>query len=160
MLRTGLTAAGLLLATALLVAGGRAQASGGTATATKHTCGAQDKQFIRAAALSTTALTMLGQDYQSGALGPKEAISETRDAEIGIRITAPRDPSLKLARTLMRGMMDEYERAVRAQWKGQGDAGQHMYRSYAFANYGHGVLVQAQPALGKLGCSVADLLQQ
>ena len=155
MLRTGLTAAGLVLAAVVLVAGGRAEPAH-----TSHLCSAQDKEFINAAALSTTALTLLGEDYQAGRLSPKLAIAQTRNAELGIRNTDPRDRSLTLARTLMRGMMVEYGRAVRAQWKGTGDASSHMYRSYSLANYAHEVLVDAEPALDGLGCSVAGLLQE
>ena len=155
MLRTGLTAAGLVLAAVVLVAGGRAEPAH-----TSHYCSAQDKEFIHAAALSTTALTLLGQDYQAGTLSAKQAIAQTRNAELGIRNTSPRDRSLKLARTLMRGMMVEYARAVRAQWKGTDDAGSHMFRSYSLANYGHDVLVDAEPSLERLGCSVAALLQE
>lgn len=153
MLRRGLTAAGLVLAAVVLAAGGRAEpARTGT-----HICSALDKQFLRAATLSTTSITLIGQDYQSGALTAKEAIAQTRDADLGLRATSPRDPSLKLARILMRSMYGEYGRAIRAQWKG-GDAGKHMYRSYSLANYAHQVLNDAEPALAKQGCSAAALL--
>lgn len=155
MLRTGLTAAGLALAAVVLVAGGRAEPA-----RSAHFCGAQDKQFLHAAALSSTTLTLLGQDYQSGAVTARQAIAQTHNAQLMIEDTSPRDPSLKMARDLMRGYMIEYQRAVRAQWKGTGDAGSHMYRSYSLANYGHQVLVEAAPALDKLGCSVEPLLQE
>jgi hypothetical protein len=153
MLRRGLTAAGLVIAAVVLAAGGRAQ----PAPAGTHICSALDRQFLRAAALSTTSITLIGQDYQSGELTAKQAIEQTRDADRGLGVTSPRDPSLKLARTLMRSMYGEYGRAIRAQWKG-GDAGAHMYRSYSLANYAYQVLNDAEPALARQGCSAAALL--
>ena len=139
----------------VLVAGGRAEPA--KTSPTRHSCGAVDKQFIHAAALSNTQLAMLGQDYVSGSLTAKDAIAQTTNAALGIKITAPRDPSLKLARTLMHGMFVEYGRAIRAQWQG-GNPGKHMYRSYSLANYTHQVLADAQPTLATQGCSVGDLL--
>jgi hypothetical protein len=141
----------------VLVAGGRAQPA--KPSPIQHMCGALDKQFIRAAALSNTQIAMLGQDYLSGGLNARDAISETGNAALGIRITAPTDPSLKLARVLMHGMFIEYGRAIRAQWKG-GNPGKHMYRSYSLANYAHQVLTEAQPTLQSQGCSVGDLLAE
>lgn len=157
MLRRGLTAAGLVAAAVVLVAGGRAQPA--RTSSIKHLCGAQDRQFIRAAALSATEVSMLGQDYVSGDVDAPRALGEARNAALGIQITSPRDPSLKLARVLMHGMLVEYGRAIRAQWKG-GNSGKHMYRSYTLANYANQVLTEARPYLEPKGCSVADLLAQ
>ena len=154
MLRRGLTAAGLLLVTVVLAAGGRAEPA---RTEQKHVCGALERQFLRAAALSSQSIQALGRDYQSGAVTARDAIAQTREAELGLRVTSPRDPSLRLARILMRSMYVEYGRAIRAQWKG-GDAGLHAYRSYSLANYAHQVLADAGPALGRAGCSVSSLL--
>jgi hypothetical protein len=154
MLWRGLTAAGLVIVAVVLVAGGRAQPA---QTSTTHFCGAQDRQFIRAAQMSNVEIVMLGQDYTAGRVAPAEAIQSARNAALRVKSTTPRDPSLKLARVLMRGMFTEYGRAIRAQWKG-GDAGRHMYRSYSLANYAHQVLETAEPALAKRGCSVADML--
>ena len=155
MLRTGLTAAGLALAAVVLVAGGRAEPA-----RTAHRCGAQDRQFVHQAELSSQSLTVIGQDYQSGATTAKQAIAATRDAETGIDSTSPLDPSLKMARSLMRGMMLEYQRAVRAQSKGAPSASSHMYRSYSLAAYAREVLVDAEPALDRLGCPLTQLLQE
>jgi hypothetical protein len=157
MMRRGLTAAGLVMAAVVLVAGGRAQPA--KTSPTRHLCGAQDKQFIRAATLSNLQLSMLGQDYVSGHLTAKDAIAQTGNAALGIKITEPRDPSLKLARVLMHGMLVEYGRAIHAQWKG-GNPGKHMYRSYSLANYTHQVLTEAQPVLEPQGCSVGGLLAE
>jgi hypothetical protein len=157
MMRRGLTAAGLVLTAVVLVAGGRAQPA--RTSPTQHLCGAVDKQFIRAAALSNTQLAMLGHDYMAGDLGPKSAIAQADDAALAIEVTAPHDPSLKLTRVLMRGMLVEYGRAIHAQWKG-GNPGKHMYRSYSLANYAHQVLTDAQPKLEPQGCSVGELLAQ
>jgi hypothetical protein len=155
MLRTGLTAAGLTLAAVVLVAGGRAEPA-----RTAHRCGAQDRQFVHQAELSSQSLTVIGQDYQSGATTVKQAIAATRDAETGIENTSPQDPSLKVARSLMRGMMLEYQRALRAQSRGKGNASAHMYRSYSLAAYARQVLVDAAPALDGLGCPLTQLLQE
>jgi hypothetical protein len=155
MMRRGLTAAGLVLTAVVLVAGGRAQPA--RTSPTQHLCGAVDKQFIRAAALSNTELAMLGADYMKGELGPKGAIAQTTNAALSLEVTAPRDPSLKLARVLMHAMLLEYGNAIHAQWKG-GNPGKHMYRSYSLANYAHQVLTDAQPTLEPQGCSVAQLL--
>ncbi len=161
MLRRALTAAGLLLAAVVLVAGGRAEPA---TSASPHVCGALDRQFVRAASLSSASIELLAQDYQSGSLSAKDAIEQTHEAQVGIRITSPRDPSLKLARVLMGAMYEEYGLALRAQLrtetgKGGGeDAGSHMYSSYSFANYAHQVLKDAEPALAERGCSVSALL--
>jgi hypothetical protein len=157
MLRRGLTAAGLVMTAVVFVAGGRAQPA--HTSPTQHSCGAVDKQFIRAAALSNTQIAILGQDYLNGDLNAREAIEQTDNAALGIKITAPHDPSLKLARVLMHGMFVEYGRAIRAQWKG-GNPGKHMYRSYSLANYAHQVLATAQPMLENEGCSVGGLLAE
>jgi hypothetical protein len=157
MLRRGLTAAGLLVAAVALVAGGRAQPA--RTSNVIHVCGALDRQFIRAAVLSNTSIELLGQDYVVGDLSPSEALSQTRDAALGLRLTKPRDPSLKLTRSLLHGMVVEYGRAIRARWKG-GDAGMHIFRSYSLANYAHDVLADAEPQLAKRGCPPGELLQQ
>jgi len=155
MLRRGLTAAGLVIAAVVLVAGGRAEPAQSHAA---HTCGALDRQFIKAAGLSSAAVEVLGQDLVAGDVEPADAIAQAKDAALGLEVTKPRDRSLELVRVLMRGMITEYEKAIHAQWKGKGNAGEHMYRSYSFANYAHQVLVQAQGPLEAKGCSLADLL--
>lgn len=157
MLRRGLIAAGLLVAAAALVAGGRAEPA--RTSGVTHICGALDKQFIRAAVLSNTSVELLGRDYIGGDISARDALAQTREAALGLRLTNPRDPSLKLTRSLMHGMVVEYGRAIRARWKG-GDAGSHMYRSYSLANYAHEVLTDAEPALARQGCPLAELLQQ
>ena len=157
MLRRGLTAAGLVVAAVALVAGGRAEPA--RTSGVSHVCGALDKQFIRAAAISNASVELLGHDFVVGDLSAPDALSQTREAALGIRLTEPRDPSLKLTRTLMHGMVVEYGRAIHARWKG-GNASAHMYRSYSLANYAHDVLIEAEPALSHEGCSLAELLPQ
>jgi hypothetical protein len=145
------------MAAVVLVAGSRAQPA--KTSSTQHVCGAVDRQFVRAAALSSTELALVGQDYLSGDLPAADAISQTRNAALRLSVTAPRDPSLKLARVLMHGMLVEYGKAIRAQWKG-GSPGKHMYRSYSLANYAHQVLADAEPTLQRQGCPVGDLLAE
>lgn len=145
------------MAAVVLVAGGRAQPAKTSSIA--HHCGAQDRQFIHAAVLANTQIAMVGQDYVSGDIAPGDAVAQTRNAALAIRITDPRDPSLKLARTLMHSMAVEYGLALRAKWKG-GNPGKHMYRSYSLANYANQVLTDARPALDAAGCSVGELLSE
>jgi hypothetical protein len=74
-----------------------------------------------------------------------------------MRAMGPTDPSLEQTRRLMIGMLTEYAKAVRIQAR-HGDAGPHMYRAYGLANYAHGVLSKAQPALAARGCDLSALL--
>ena len=57
----------------------------------------------------------------------------------------------------MVGMLAEYAKAVQLQER-HGNAGPHMYRAYGLANYAHGVLENAQPALSARGCDLSQLL--
>jgi hypothetical protein len=54
-------------------------------------------------------------------------------------------------------MLAEYAKAIELQQHHR-DAGPHMYRAYGLANYAHGVLEKAQPALVRRGCDLTDLL--
>jgi hypothetical protein len=154
MMRSGVIAAGLVVAAVVLVTGGRAAPTrGGVA----HTCSATDRQFISAAELNTSAVGLFGDSYLHGDAKASEVVGAARDASDAMDATDPRDTSLSAARRLMRAMFLEYARAVRAHAKGR-DAGQHMYRAYSLANFAHGVLAEAEPALAKRGCDVKDLL--
>jgi hypothetical protein len=157
MMRRGLTAAGLLVATFVLVAGGRVESAKTTTIA--HTCGALDRQFIRAAALGDTTIALLNQEYAAGDVTPPQMIAATRNVARGIEITDPHDGSLRMVRSLMGGMFSEYGQAIHARWKG-GDDRAHLYRSYTYANYANQVLTDVQPVLQPQGCAVSDLLQQ
>ena len=69
----------------------------------------------------------------------------------------PTDPSLQQTQRLIVGMLVEYAKAVQIQER-HGNAGPHMYRAYGLANYAHGVLENAQPALSARGCDLSQLL--
>ena len=153
MMRSGVIAAGLVVAAIVLVAGGHAAPTRGPA----HTCSATDRQFISAAELNISSIGMFGEDYLHGNAKAKEVIGAARDASRAMSDTDPRDKSLSSARQLMRAMFLEYGRAVKAHASGK-DAGKHMYRAYSLANFAHEVLEEAEPGLASRGCDIHDLL--
>lgn len=153
MLRSGVIAAGLVVAAIVLVAGGHAA----PARSPVHTCSATDRQFISAAELNISSIGMFGESYLRGQAKAKDVIGAARDASVALGKTSPRDTSLSSARGLMRAMFNEYGRAIRAHAKGR-SAGKHMYRAYSLANFAHSVLEEAQPGLAKRGCDIKDLL--
>jgi hypothetical protein len=153
MMRSGVIAAGLVVAAIVLVAGGRAAPTRGVT----HTCSATDRQFISTAELNISSIGLFGESYLHGEAQAKEVVGAARDASRAMGDTNPRDTSLSSARRLMRAMFLEYARAVRLHSAGK-DAGKHMYRAYSLANFAHEVLEQAQPGLAKRGCDVKDLL--
>ena len=153
-MRSGVIAAGLVVAAVVLVAGGRAAPSRG---GLKHTCSATDRQFITVSETNVASVGLFGESYLRGDAKAKEVVGAARDASVALSDTSPRDTSLKSVKRLMRAMFLEYGRAVHAQSKG-GDAGRHMYRAYSLANFAHELLAQAEPGLAKNGCEVKDLL--
>src|SRR5919202_1596177 len=153
MMRSGVIAAGLVVAAVVLVAGGRAAPTRTPA----HTCSATDRQFISAAELNISSIGLFGENYLHGSANAKEVVGAARDASAAMAATDPRDTSLSAARRLMRAMFLEYARAVNLHSKGK-NAGPHMYRAYSLANFTHSVLEAAEPALAKRGCDVKDLL--
>jgi hypothetical protein len=148
---TGLTAALLVLA---IVAGGCTESR----AAVGHSCGALDKRFIETAGLNMTALGVMAEGIQSGAMTTGEVVEEAQAAAKRIGYVTPRDPSLRQAQTLISAMLREYGDAVKLQSSGKPDAGERMYRAYGLANFARDVLQQAEPALAKRGCDVASLL--
>ena len=154
MRRLGLTAAGLAALCALALA---LATNGRAKPATGHTCSATDRQFIQAAAVNMTALGLWGEQYESGDAKAGEVISEAKREEKTMRAMGPTDRSLAQARRLLVGMLAEYAKALEIQ-QHHGNAGPHMYRAYGLANYVHGVLQKAQPALVTRGCDLTDLL--
>ena len=155
MKRSGVIAAGLVVAAIVLVAGGRAAPA--SSHAISHTCSATDRQFISAAHLNMESVGLVGASYLYGDAKPAEVILAANDADLALANTSPRDGSLTTARKLMRAMFVEYAGAVRLHAKGK-DAAAHMYRAYSLANFAHGVLEQAQPGLARHGCNIDDLL--
>lgn len=147
----GLSAALLAL---VIVAGGCTESR----VAVGHSCGALDRRFIETAGVNMTALGMLAEDYQTGAMSPEEVAEEARASAQRVTYVEPRDPSLRTAQALIGAMFREYGDAVHRQAKGKPDAGERMYRAYGLANFARDVLRQAQPALAKQGCDVAALL--
>jgi hypothetical protein len=152
--RLGLTAAGLLavLTLALTVVN-----TGTARPSLAHTCTATDRQFIQEARTTMAELGLWGGQYESGDARASEVVDEAQQAAKHIRVMAPTDPSLEQTRRLMIGMLTEYAKAVRIHAR-HGNAGPHMYRAYGLANYAHGVLSKAQPALAPRGCDLSLLL--
>jgi hypothetical protein len=156
MIRATLRAMGLtavLLALAA-VAGGCTESR----AAVGHSCGALDRQFIQTATVDMTALGVLADGYQSGAMTATEVVREARASAKRVTHTAPRDPSLRQAQRYIGAMFSEYGDAVHRRAEGKDDAGERMYRAYGLANFARDVLVQAQPALAEQGCDVGPLL--
>jgi hypothetical protein len=148
---TGLTAALLALT---VVVGGCTESR----AAVGHSCGALDRRFIQTAEVNMTALGILAEGYQAGAMTSDEVVEEARAAARRVGFVTPRDPSLRTAQTLIGAMFHEYGDAVRRQARGKPDAGERMHRAYGLANFARDVLQQAQPALAERGCDVASLL--
>src|SRR5712691_5390598 len=142
----GLTAAGLLLVTAVIllpvVAGGRAPATVG------HACSATDKQFISTAQSNLSSLNLWAGEYLQGDAKPAEVVAQARQSAATVSRTDPRDPSLAKTRALLNAMFTEYARAIQAEAHHR-DAGPHIFRAYGLANFAHDVLVEARPALAK-----------
>jgi hypothetical protein len=148
---TGLTAALLALT---IVAAGCTESS----VAVGHSCGALDRRFIQTAEVNMTALGLLAEGYQTGAMSSQQVVEEARAAAKRVTYVTPRDPSLRTAQTLIGAMFHEYGDAVHRQAKGKPDAGERMHRAYGLANFARDVLQHAQPALAEQGCDVGALL--
>ena len=154
MRRLGLTAAGLL---ALLTLALTVVNTGTARPSLAHTCSATDRQFIQEARTTMAELGLWGGQYESGDARASDVVTQALAEAKHMRAMGPTDPSLEQTRRLMIGMLTEYAKAVRIQAR-HGDAGPHMYRAYGLANYAHGVLSKAQPALAARGCDLSALL--
>ena len=122
-----------------------------------HTCSATDRQFIETARTNMTALSLWGDQYESGDASGSEVVSQARAGAKNVRSMGPTDPTLSQTKRLLIGMLTEYAKAVQLQDR-HGDAGPHMYRAYGLANYAHTVLARAQAPLLAQGCDVRPLL--
>jgi hypothetical protein len=150
-MRISTLACGLLLGALLFAATGCSQAP------IAHSCAATDKQFLNVAELNMAALGYWSSDYVNGDATAADVLSQTSEARIRVRSTAPQDRTLQQTRRLIDGMLSEYSRAVAAQSHHR-DAGAYMMRAYGLANFAHDVLSQAQPGLKARGCDVSALL--
>jgi hypothetical protein len=130
---------------------------GNGSAAVVHTCSATDRQFLGTAQLNMAALGSISEEYLHGDAKADDVLEQTDSALSGLVNTNPSDPSLSKTRAILRGMFQEYSRAIRAD-KRHHDPGKYIYRAYGLANFAHDVLVQAQPALAKRGCDVSPLL--
>ncbi len=147
----GLALAVFAMGSLVFVVGGNGRA------AVVHTCSATDRQFLGTAQLNMAALGSISEEYLHGDAKADDVLEQTDSALSGLVNTNPSDPSLSKTRAILRGMFQEYGRAIRAD-KRHHDPGKYIYRAYGLANFAHDVLVQAQPALAKRGCDVSPLL--
>ena len=157
VVRSGLTAAGLVLLAALVVlptALGRAQPARAEVV---HTCSVTDRDFIKTAESNLAALGLWGEEYLRGEATAREVITEAKAAAKVVRRAGPHDPSLRRTQALLHAMFSEYARAIWAKSKDR-DAGTHMYRAYGLANFARDVLIEAAPELRARGCDVSALL--
>ena len=154
----GLTAAGLVCGSIfVLAAAWTASGAGAAPDSLAHTCSATDRAFIRTASVNVAAVGSWGRDYLAGEAEGKEVIRHTEEAAERVAGTKPTDPALRRTRLVMRAMLWEYGKAIRAREKGR-DAGPAMYRAYGLANFAHAVLLRSERPLAKLGCDVSPLL--
>lgn len=123
-----------------------------------HTCSPADQQFLQTVDQNMTQLTYWSGELLSGDASVTTVIQQATNEAQQVDATVPSDPSLRQARSLLGGMFSEYAAAIRAKAAG-GDAGKHMGKAYAYANYIHDVLVAAQPAMAAKGCDLSALLQ-
>jgi hypothetical protein len=153
--RIGLTAAGLLALSALALAITTSAFS--RSTPLGHTCSATDRQFLQTAQINMAAMTLWGQQYESGDADGKDVVRESKDAAKIVRGMDPTDPALSQTRRLMVGMLTEYAKAVQIQAR-HGNSSSHMYRAYGLANFAREVLLHAKEPLLARGCDVRPLL--
>jgi hypothetical protein len=149
-----LVCASIVFGLALLAGSGRAASR----PSSQHTCSAADKQFLQTVSSNMTQLGYWSDELMSGDATPALVIGQAKSESAQVQATRPTDPSLKVSRSLLGGMFNEYVAAVHARVKG-GDAGKHMGRAYQYANYIHDALVSAQPAMTAKGCDLSPLLQ-
>jgi hypothetical protein len=156
MRRFALYGLGLLLAFALALTyttTGRAKAD----SRVSHTCSATDHAFLDTARTNMAAIDLWGQEYLDGDMGAGDVAAESARAAKIVGATAPTDPSLAQARTLLVAMFAEYRNAMEQRAKHR-DSGDQIYHAYALANFAHNVLAKAAPALDKRGCDVSALI--
>lgn len=120
-------------------------------------CGLNDKRFIRTAQLNIEALALWAEEYRMGKLPALQLALQAQEASSQVGDTHPQDRTLRLVRTLVVAMLEEYGVAVRLADRGR-PAGLRMLRSHGFAQAAHQALTQAQVDLGRRGCDVSPLL--
>jgi hypothetical protein len=148
-----LVCASVVLGLSFLIGSGQA-ASAGTLT---HTCSVTDKQFMTTVRSNMDQLDYWSESFQSGDVAPGVVIKQAKAESDQVAATAPADPSLLTARSLLRKMFLEYGAAVHAKAAGQ-SPGLHVRNAYSLANGVHDLLVQAQPGMTAKGCDLTPLL--
>ena len=148
--------AAIVLGMSFLIGTPQAAPAGGVATA--HTCSAADKQFLATVSSNMEQLQYWSDSLQSGDASPAVVIKQSRAESDQVAVTAPTDPSLQTARSLLRKMFLEYGAAVKAKALGS-PPGIHVRNAYTLANGVHELLVQAEPGMTAKGCDLTPLLK-
>ncbi len=125
---------------------------------TRHTCSAPDRQFLQTVDANMTQLGFWSQQLGSGQIAPGVVVRQAFSEAAQIGATFPTDPTLFRARGMLRVMLQEYGRAIRARSGGSGAAGRHMGLSWQLAGDVHELLAAARPQLAALGCDPQPLL--
>lgn len=154
MLRLGVFGVLIISMAAFL---GFARASSAAHGPVQHSCGLTDRQFLAVYQLQLQAVGMYGSDYLNGSGKAQDAVSAAKEAALAVKSSAPFDPSLQTVKNYAPPMFLEFGRAVKARAAGK-DAGPAMYRAYSLSATVQDVLREAEPALTRLGCDVADAL--
>jgi hypothetical protein len=151
-----LVCSAVVLGLSFLIGTPQAAPAGGVAST--HTCSAADKQFVSTVTSNMEQLQWWSDSLQSGDATPAVVIKQARSESEQIAVTAPTDPSLRTARSLLRKMFLEYGAAVKAKALGT-SPGVHVRIAYTLANGVHELLVQAQPGMTAKGCDLTPLLK-
>jgi hypothetical protein len=151
-----LVCASVVLGLSFLIATPRAAPAGGVSAT--HTCSAADKQFLATVSSNMEQLQYWSDSLQSGDATPAVVIKQAHAESEQVAVTAPTDPSLQTARSLLRKMFLEYGAAVRARALGS-PPGIHVRNAYTLANGVHELLFQAQPGMTAKGCDLTPLLR-
>jgi hypothetical protein len=152
---TALACGALVFALSFLVGTPQAAPAGGVSTA--HTCSALDRQFLQTVSSNMEQLQYWSDSLQARDVAPAVVIRQARAESRQVAVTAPTDPSLQTARSLLRKMFLEYGAAVRAKTLGR-SPGTHVRNAYTLANGVHELLVQAEPGMTAQGCDLAQVL--
>lgn len=157
MRRIVLYGVGLILASLLALSYAATSRAKTVSGPVRHNCAVTDRAFIETAKTNMAALDLWGQQYLDGDAEAGDVAAQSERAAKIVAATAPTDPSLQQARSLLVSMFSEYGKGMEAEAK-HGDAGKDVYHAYGLANLTHDVLVDARAPLARRGCDVAPLL--
>lgn len=146
-----LACAVLVLGVSVLLGSSSAQGS------SSHTCSAPDKQFLQTVRANMDQLAYWADALRTSDVAPGVVVQQARSEAAQVAATGPTDPTLAMAKNLVRTMLIEYSRAVYAKFH-NGNAGVHIQLAYTLANAVHDQLIRVQAPLASRGCDVTPLL--